>query len=182
MHAVTFGKPYNPARRVWEERAEYNYRAGGHELVLFVGQARAREVEAVRSGPIEFGFIANQSLLFLVRLLDPAGKSVMSFDCSYSWHRVTVPDRTLPPVTEDTSPELRASCTVIMVEATNGVVLVFRTVTFSPEFTRAIHRAITEQAARPYAWAECCQAVPAVHRFSTDHVWANCAMRCRGGD
>jgi hypothetical protein len=71
---------------------------------------------------------------------------------------------------------------VIMVEATNGVVLVLRTVTFSPEFTRAIHRPITEQAALPYAHAQRCRAVETVLRFSTDHLWANYATRCRGAD
>lgn len=183
MHALIVGKPYHPARSVWDERADFNYRAGGHELVLFVGQARRSEVEAVKAGPVEFGLLVDQPLLFLVvRFLDSAGKSVMSFDCSYSWHRVPPEDRTMPPSWEETKPALRALCPIILVEATTGIVLALRTVTFSPVFTRALHRVIADQAALPYDAAEHDQAVDAMLRFTTDQLWAKSTTRCRGGD
>ena len=143
MYKLEVGKPYQPGRRRWPEGVDYNWRSGGHELRLFLGGATRHEVEAVRSGPVQFGFFAEPEGLFLIARFGTR----LSFDCSYNWHRLSADDRTLPPPSEETSPKLRAILTIILVEATSGVVLALRGVTFSPEFTRAIHRAIAVQAA-----------------------------------
>jgi hypothetical protein len=148
LHALEVGKPYDPRRGSWPEGADYNFRQGGHELRIFLAGARPREVKAIRSGPLEFGFFAEPMGLFLITWFG----SSLRFDCSYHWQRMaeTTGDRTLPPALEETSPALRALVTIILVEATNGVVLALRSVTFSPEFTRAIHRAIGDQVGAPY--------------------------------
>jgi hypothetical protein len=172
------GKPYDPDRRAWPEGADYNYRSGGHELRIFLRAAARSEVEAVQSGPVEFGFFAEPEGLFLITRFGPR----LSFDCSYNWHRVAEGDRSLPPPSEETSPELRALLTIILVEATTGVVLALRGVTFSPEFTRSLHRAIGDQVGAPYdraehqRWAEGMTA-----RLSTEQLWTRCTMRCQGG-
>jgi hypothetical protein len=178
MHRLEVGKPYDPARRHWPELADFNHRSGGHELRIFLRSASPTEVKAVRAGPVEFGFFAEPEGLFVVTRFGPT----LSFDCSYQWHRVSAEERTLPPAWEETSPELRALCTIILVEATTGVVLALRAITFSPEFTRSLHRAIAEQAAGPYdrvaheRWADGMTALN-----STALLWAKCVMRCQGG-
>jgi hypothetical protein len=183
MYALTVGKPYLHGHRAWPEVADYKFCGGGHELRLFIADLTPWEVEAVRSGPIEFGLLADHPVLFLgVRFLDPAGKVVMSFDCSYTWHRVQSPQRVLPPPAEEVSPELRALCQIILVESTDGLVRVLRGVTFSPAFTRAIHKVIGDQAALPYDQAEHNQAVEAMLRFTTDELWAKRTIRCREGE
>ena len=188
LHLFEVGKPYDPRRTVWPEGADYNFRAGGHELRIFLGRATPAEVEAVRSAPAEFGFcpvefgsVAEPAGLVLVARFGPA----LAFDCSYHGHRMAevTGDRSLPPPTEETSPDLRALLSITLVEATTGRVLALRAVTFSPEFTRAIHRAIAEQAAGAsdraghQRWAEALTA-----RYTTHQLWARCAIRCRGGD
>jgi hypothetical protein len=71
---------------------------------------------------------------------------------------------------------------IVLVEATTGVILALRAVSFSPEFTRAIHRAIALQAAVPdhrgahEAW------VDIMTQFSTDQLWDQCTVRCQGGE
>jgi len=178
MYKLEVGKPYQPGRRRWPEGVDYNWRSGGHELRLFLGGATRHEVEAVRSGPVQFGFFAEPEGLFLIARFGTR----LSFDCSYNWHRLSADDRTLPPPSEETSPKLRAILTIILVEATSGVVLALRGVTFSPEFTRAIDRSIADQAAGPYdpaghrEWADGMTA-----RLSTDQRWERCTMRCPGG-
>ena len=135
----------------------------------------------MRSAPAEFGFFAEPAGLVLVARFGPA----LAFDCSYHGHRMAevTGDRSLPPPTEETSPALRALLSITLVEATTGLVLALRAVTFSPEFTRAIHRAIAEQAAGAsdraghQRWAEALTA-----RYTTLELWARCAMRCKGGD
>jgi hypothetical protein len=148
LHLLEVGKPYDPRRRAWPEGADYNWRANGHELRIFLGRATPEEVEAVRSGPAELGYFAEPRGLVLVAWFGPA----LSFDCSYHWHRMAevTGDRSLPPPAEETSPTARDLLSIILVEATTGLVLVPRAVTFSPEFTRAIHRTIAGQAAGAY--------------------------------
>jgi hypothetical protein len=179
MQFLKVGSLYHGQRRAWPEGADYNFR-GGHELRIFLARAGPAEVEAIRSDPIEFGmFVEPLGLMLLTRF----GRAC-SFDCSYSWHRMAevTGDRTLPPATEETSPALRALLAIVLVEATTGVVLALRTVTFSPEFTRVLHRAIAAQAGAPYdsdahfLWGA------DMMRLTTDKLWAQCTVHCHGGD
>jgi hypothetical protein len=177
MHKLEVGKPYEPTRRRWPEGADYNWRSGGHELRLFLGGATLPEVAAVQAGPVEFGFFAEPEGLFLITRFGTR----LSFDCSYNWHRVSADDRTLPPPSEETSPELRALITSILIEATNGLVLALRGVTFSPEFTRALHRAIADQVGAPYDRAAHERWAAGMNRrLSTHQLWARCTMQCQG--
>ena len=177
MYAIEVGKLCHPGRRVWPEGADYNLRWGGHELRIFLAGATRREVEAVRSGPVEFGFFADPMGLFLITRFG----SQHSFDCSYNWHRVAMEERTLPPPTDETSPALRAPCTIILVDAADGIVLALRSVRFSPEFTRALHRAIADQVIAPYngaahrRWAD-----SITGQYSTHQLWDQCTTRCQG--
>ena len=180
LHALEVGKPYDPRRRYWSEGADYNFRSGAHELRIFLARPTRSEVEAIRSGPVEFGFFAEPLGLFLLTRFGTA----LSFDCSYHWQRMAevTGDRTLPPASLETSPALRALVAIILVEATNGTVLALRSVTFSPEFTRAIHKAIADQAAGPYDRAEHQRwADGTTGRFSTNRLWKRCTMQCQGG-
>jgi len=183
MHTYIVGQLYDPSRKSWPEGADYNFRAGGHELRIFLGRATPREIAAVGTGRVDFGLMAELPEMFVVsRFRGPDGRVVCSFDCSYSWHRVSPDERTDPPVWEDTSPQLRALTSIILVEATNGVILALRTCSYSPEFTRSFHRAIHDQAALPYDQAEHEKAVAdIVRRLNTDQIWERCAIRCEGG-
>jgi hypothetical protein len=181
MHAYRVGAPYDPRQRSWPERADYNYRSGGHELRLFLGNATLSEMAAVREGRIGFGLLVQLPELFLIsRFRSPdSDRAVMSFESPYQWHLVPEPDRTLPPAWEETSPESGALCTVLLVEASDGILLAIRAVTFSAEFSRALHRAIADQAALPFDRAEHDRAVAEVtRRYTTDQLWSRCQHYC----
>jgi hypothetical protein len=90
--------------------------------------------------------------------------------------------RAQSPAWEETSPRTLALCTVLLVEASNGILQAIRAVSFSPEFTRSLHKAIADQAALPHDPAEHDRAVAdVVQRYSTDQLWARCQHRCEGG-
>jgi hypothetical protein len=55
MHLYAVGQPYDPRRQHWGEGADYNWRAGGHELRVFLGHATPREIAAIKTGRVEFG-------------------------------------------------------------------------------------------------------------------------------
>src|SRR6516165_5080205 len=128
LHALEVGKPYDPRLRSWSEGADYNFRSGAQELRIFLARPTRSEVEAIRSGPVEFGFFAEPLGLFLLTRFG----SFLSFDCSYHWQRMAevTGDRTLPPASLETSPELRAILTIILIEASDGVVRAVRVVSF----------------------------------------------------
>jgi hypothetical protein len=178
MQLLAVGKPYHPGRQAWPDGTDYDYRSGEHELRIFLADPMAKEVAAVESGPVEFGMFAEPEGLFVVTRF---GRT-LSFDCSYQWHRVDPAERVLPPPHEETSPALRALVSIILVDATTGIVRALRAVSYSPEFTRAIHRAIAGQAAAPFdapaheRWAD------ERHACTTDQLWDRCTIRCRGGD
>ena len=188
MHVYQVGKLYAPSRRTWPELADYNYRAGGHELRIFLAHAVPREVAAIATGQVEFGLIAELPEIFVVARFHRPGpqqgrdRVVISFDCSYQWHRTDAIERTGSVEWRETDPGTRALCSIILVEATDGIILALRGVSYSPEFTRAIHRAIADQAALPYDQAAHEAAVADItRRLNTDQLWDRCTIHTEGG-
>jgi hypothetical protein len=178
MQALFVGKPYHPDRRSWPEGADYNYHASQHELRIFRARAKPEEVKAIDSGPVEFGLLIDSEGLLLVTRFG----RLLSFGCTYHWHRVDLTDCTLAPPDEETSPALQALITIVLVEATTGLVLGLRTVSFSPEFTRALHRAIHGQVVAPFDPDTHGQWADGMLRFTTEQLWDKTTVRCRGGE
>jgi hypothetical protein len=178
MQLLTVGEPYDPRRRSWPEGADYNFRAGQHELRMFVVGPTPKEIAAVESDPVEFGMFAEPEGLFVVARF---GRT-MSFDTSYQWHRVDPAERVPPPPHEETSPSLRALVCLILIDSTTGIVRALRAVTYSPEFTRAIHRAIAGQAAAPFDGRAHQRWANDLLRSTSDQLWGRTTVRCRGGE
>jgi hypothetical protein len=65
----------------------------------------------------------------------------------YSWHRLREEEREVPP---ELGAGERTQLTVVLVEGRDGVVKAVRPLTLSAEFSQALHRALREQAQRPY--------------------------------
>lgn len=145
MYAYKVGELYHQDRTVWEERTEYNFREGGHELRIFMAHLTAREIADVRFNEAEFGlFVQGDILLFLYRF----GRSIPWGDAPYSWHLVPPEGRTLPEPAHMAEPHLLL--TVFLVEATTGILKAIRQLTFSPAFGAALSLAILEQSQRPW--------------------------------
>lgn len=140
FHQLTVGAPYNPTRRQWPECAQYNYRSGQHELVLFFDQPSEEEVEAVRAGACEFALVTQGIALALLWHFAPLPWG----DAPYLYWKVPDGER-LPPRWADSSSEDRALLTVILVDARTGIVQALRAVSWSPAFTVSVHLAIRRQ-------------------------------------
>lgn len=174
MYAYEVGKPYNPNVRVWPEKSEYNYRAGSHELILFFNGITAQEVQAVTTQPLKLGAIYTAPVLtFLYRFTGEPSWS----DCPYSWHlvRETLPDQaTIPPDVEELE---RALLSIILVEATTGIVKGIRVVSISIALTRMLHTAIRDQAAQAWDARAYDRALAQIQTQSADQL-ARRAERC----
>lgn len=178
MHRYEVGQPYHPSRRAWPEGAQYNYRQGQHELVLFFRSPTAREIEAVRHGQAEFGLYAHDDLLVLLYRF---GAGVPWSDAPYSWHLLDPQERILPGPTGLVEPHDLMH--IILVDAQSGTIRALRAVTFSPAFTTVIRSAIRAQATRPFDAARYDQALRQLYQRypTTETLLAAANARTRGG-
>lgn len=146
MHQYKVGTLYNPRRRSWPGGSQYQFRLDQHELLLFFNRPTPREIEDVKRGAAEFAFLTSEDVLvFLFRF----GREILWSDAPYSIHMVPAEQRTVPEPSGAVEPH--ALLSVILVDASSGIIHALRAVSFSPAFTAALHLAIREQAARPWS-------------------------------
>ena len=145
MPTLSVGSLYHPARTSWPECSQYNYRAGAHELLLFLHRPSEDEVAAIRTGESEFAlYVSGLVILLLYRF----GSAIQWSDAPYSWHLVPTDEQDLPSA--DLEGGKRALLNVILIDASNGKVQGIRALTVSSAFTRKVHSAIREQAEGPW--------------------------------
>lgn len=131
------GQPYLPGRTRWPAGADYNWRAGQHELRLFFSRLGDREVRDVRTREAEFGLYVEQPLIVLLYRF---GASIPWSDAPYSIWLVPADQRALPdPVGEGA--ETRDLLTTFLVDADSGILRAIRVVSLSPAFTFALRLA-----------------------------------------
>ncbi len=180
MHAYSVGSMFVRNRRNWPECAQYNYRGGQHELVVFFASPSPAEVEAVRAGESEFGVLVDGAPLFLLYRFGAQGAGVPWSDAPYSIHLLPEVERVLPPA--ELAPEARALLHIVLVDSLSGIVRVLRAVSLSRDVTKALHSAIREQAAAPWSPAAYDADLRAAYdRYSTTEKMVTKATRCLGG-
>lgn len=178
MHSYEVGKPYQPGCTRWPETAQYNYRSGGHELVLFLKSPTAKEFNAIKTGKAEFALLVHQSAIFLCHRFGGGDWS----DSPYSYWLVSEEERT-PPI-ESERPERRALLDITLVDADTGLIKVLRAVTLSPEFTEALHAAINDQVHAGAVEGEPDKSIADAYAVypTTDSMVRAAKVRCEGGD
>lgn len=178
-YRLAIGKPYPTGKSPYPDGADYDFRDGRHELRIFRGKGIRKAGEAIRRSPVEFGLLAESTGMMLVARFGPS----LSCACPYHWHHTAevTGGPTMPPGPGAKPPRPKVRITTILIEAATGIVRAMREVSVSAEFTRALHRAISDQAAGPYDRAGHERWVDAMTRYSTDQLWQRCTIRCQGG-
>lgn len=143
MTVFAVGELYSPNRTTWPEGGQYHYAKGEHHLHLFFRDPSDIEIEAVKGGPTEFALAVEQDIICLLYHFEPIPWS----DSPYSWHMVAADQRTLP---EDVPAGMGALLTIVLTDATSGIVQAIRAVGLGTEFTNKLHKAIREQAERSF--------------------------------
>ena len=139
------GKRYHPDVGEWEEGVEYSFRDGGHELRLHYRQLTQREIHVVQNGSIELGlFYERDILLFLYNF-----QSIFWGSCVYHWHMIPKEERTIP-LLPGHDQRLRVTLSVVLIEASTGIVAALRPVRLPSTFARVLHEHIGEQILCPY--------------------------------
>jgi hypothetical protein len=174
---LTVGAPYSPGVTRYPEVAQYNYRQGQHELVLFLERPSNPEQEAVRKGEAEFALYVDGPAIVLAYRF---GSAVPWSDATYSWHLVPAEQRDLPSA--DIEASVRATIQVVLVDARTGIVRGLRLLSLSPEVTRALHQAIRDQSLRPWDQAEYdLELARLFGRYTSEQLVERALARCRGG-
>lgn len=140
MHRYEVGQLYHPKRTTWPEGAQYSYRAGAHELLLFIGSPTEHEVEAIRHGASEFALTTDGVALCLLWHFAPLRWG----DAPYFYWLVPDAERTTPP-SIDPAGTTRALLSVTLIDAQTGIIRALRATSWSPAFTAAMHQAIRRQ-------------------------------------
>lgn len=182
-HVYAVGRPYSPQVRQWPgpDRHEYNYRAGDHELRLFLANPTPAEIRAVQEGkPIEFALYLRGPVIFFCVRFPPIPWAI----CPYSWFLVLEAERMIPDPADDTDDAHRLIST-LLVDRNGGILKALRVCTMSPAFGKGLHAAIRTQIAAgwpgPTAYEAAVQAV--FMRFpNNEDIVAQATLRCRGGD
>ena len=198
FRVMQIGGLYSPDRTVWEERAEYNYRASGHELRIFFKNPADHEIAAVQSGTAEFGLYysnhpSSPVLIFLYHFaggMTPLGDNRIELhsggipwsDAPYTYWMVNPEDRGVPN-REPGDPRTHDVLHVFLVDADTGIIKAMRMCTFSPKFTDAIHFAIKDQASKSFKQAEYdAQLAHLYNTQPTETLLQQALVRCHGGD
>lgn len=137
----TVGAPYVGGHVNWPEMAQYTYRGGRHELVLFIRGLTADDLQHLLSDDPEFALCVEGDVLVLLCCI---GDDLPWQAACCSWHYVPENRRILPEseLSDESSPQL----TVELIDANNGIVRGARSVRLPAKFARTLHAAIRQQA------------------------------------
>ena len=156
--AYRVGEPFHLSVRSWPEGAQFHCGPGHYELVLFHSEIGEDLVDEVRRGPAEFALIVESQVIVLAYRF---GERIPWQDIPYSWHLQPAERQVIPPV--GASPETRSLLWISLVDARDGIIHAQRGMTLSPAFTRALHKAIHDQAARAFDPEECTVAISSLY-------------------
>lgn len=155
MYKFQVGALYNPNRTQWPECAQFMFRGGGTEMVLFFLSPTEDEIEGVRKGRAEFAVAVHEGVIFFCyqfgRYPAATGASIPWSDATFSWWLVPEGERSLPnpePTTDE-----RNLMVIHLVDASTGILLVIRAVSLPPPLSSALNSAIRDQASRPWGGA-----------------------------
>lgn len=178
LHIYTVGELYVPDRTQWEERDEYNYWNGYHILRIFWVGLKAEVITLMLKGDLQFSMTTHEDLLFLNYR---AGGMEWS-NIPYTVH-LTPPEALMLPDLAEWEGK-HAILSVFLVEATTGILKGLRTLTWSAEFTKAIHKAILAQADMPFDDTAYTAKIDTIYASYPSYVLAEdmAMITCWGGE
>lgn len=176
MQIIEVGKLFAEGITEYTEMPEYNYRSGSHRLIIAMAGLSAREIEAVKSGDVKFAFTVIRDVLVLQYRF---GSVLPWSDATYTWHKVPANEQVLPP---EITGQQRATIEIFLIEATTGIVKAIRLVSFSPTFTKLLHKVIRGQAARPFPSDYDYQVQAVFRNYTSAELRKRALASCNGGD
>lgn len=145
MHVIALGQPYGSTPQQWPEGAQYACRNRHHELLISYSAPTEEEITQARSSQMRFAFHQTAHNIFFCYKFGDGPWS----DTTFNWHRQQPEDKEEIPA-PFSNPMERATISAIFINANDGTVVALRYLTFTPDFSNALHQAIQKQAATPF--------------------------------
>jgi hypothetical protein len=150
----TAGGPPQAGQRYSRERwdqdsVEYLLRGHGHELRVVLSHLSERETARIGGeGHVELALVVEPLVFTVLARFDGV---IPWSGAPFSWHQLPGAERVLPAALEAGE---EAALTVVLVEASDGIVRAVRPLALSAEFSLALDAAIRDQGARPFVEAD----------------------------
>ena len=175
MQILAINEPFDQTINCWPEGTMFNVDASGHWLIYFYSSPSQVETRSIQGGEAQFGLFIADSVIFL---LHQFGEMPWN-DAPYSVWLVSEEERKLPEVSDHFHALLR----IVMVDTSTGLVAALRALTFSAQFTKALHQAIHVQASLPWDRSLHEQTIQEVYgRFTAADMVLQSRVFCKGGE
>lgn len=141
MHVLRVGSPYIEGQTEHIECVEYNYRSRAHAIKVSVANLTERELDCLAAQSLRFflGWHADVRMI----MLSMATNDEDYFNMPYTWHLVPSNERDVPDLKKSYS----ALVSLVVIEATTGIVKVLRLITWPSNFVTRINYSIAAQTA-----------------------------------
>jgi hypothetical protein len=175
VSVLEVGGPYHPNRTTWKETPVLRLGIEGVELALFFDRPTPAEITAVTHGLDQWGWIDEGG---------PVGVMCFRFgqgpwaDTPYNPHRE---DPALTPGVAATAPGQHLLITVVLVDASTGIVRALRQVTWPHAFAEAVGASVRRMLAAPADQPAADRALAELYATGTDTLAVRAGARCAGG-
>ena len=142
-HVYKVARPYEQPGKTYRQSFTYNIRYGHHEAALFLDHIEPSDVVRFNHHPIRFGYWWDKPVLWI---LAKFGDQPWS-DTNFSIYKVQPPEAR--HIESLNTPNTRYPVTLILVEATTGIIATLRTATMSPQMSLEIFQTVTLQMELP---------------------------------
>jgi hypothetical protein len=181
MHAYQIGQPYNATRHTpWPETPYLRVGPRGVEVAIFLEQPTPDEVTGVRNGLATFAWVDAEHVGILAFQFQPG---IPWSDCPFHPYPVRLAGQDVgPPAAYGTSDHQLVS--VVLVDATSGVVMALRAISWPPPFVAVVGASIQRMLAAPWQPREHDRVLTGLYQRYTstaELVQARATATCTGG-
>jgi hypothetical protein len=170
MYVRRVGALYHPARTKWPETPQLTLSPNGCELVLFYDRPKAAETRAVKSDPAQFALVDTEHVaIFCYRF-----GTLPWADFPYQAWREREEIRGVPAGAQGEG----LLITVILVDASTGIVKAIRATTWPGEFADAVRATVRRQLDQPADDNAAAAALETLYENSTEDLVARASARC----
>jgi len=137
------------SRERWDQDSVEYLLRDGHELRVVLSDLTEREIARVGGeGRVDLALVVEPLVFTVLAMFDGV---IPWSGAPFCWHQLPDVERVLPPALPAGE---KAELTVVLVEASDGIVRAVRPLRLSPEFSLTLDTAIRDQAARLFVEAD----------------------------
>lgn len=144
LQHLEVGKLFEPGQTRYSEEIKFEFTQGGPVLLIFFGNLKQKEIAAVRTGKLKFGFYECGNVIFTLAKFE----GIPWMDAPYSIH-LSPPFKFAEEL--DTDERAGFGLQIYLVDADTGILQAIRLVGLDHNFSLKFREAILKQKAAPFS-------------------------------